>query len=410
MNSNVQHPLAEHQNDCTGCSSCAATCPKQCIHMIPDQEGFLNPQIQIDECIDCGLCLKVCPVAENNVDNLLEKENLSVFAAWHKDESIRKQSSSGGVFTALAESILDKKGIVVGAAFDDNLSLKHIFVDSQEDLYRLRGSKYVQSEISPDLYPTILDRLNEGRRVLFSGTPCQIAGLRSFLGEPKAGLICCDLVCHGVPSPILLTRYKAYRESTGDRLTDISFRDKSYGWKLPSVRLYQGGGKTVGLYSYFEDPYTVSFFRNFSLRPSCYNCRFTTTQRVGDLTLADFWGVHRKYPEYDTDDKGTSLILVNTAAGQTSLESCHDHLFLGTADIETAMGRNPNLYNPSSRPPKRNHFYRDLEILTFPALIRKYKLRAPTRKEKMFTEAKRKVKRFLRRILQNLNFKERGFS
>ena len=412
MNTAATHPLGEALNACTGCAACAAVCAMDCITMHPDAEGFLHPRINSAACTDCGLCRQVCPVYRGKPsEGVKEREEtegkpLRVFAAWHLDEAVRRESSSGGVFTALAENILARGGVVVGAAFDDRLVVRHILIETSADLHRLRGSKYVQSEISSALYRQARDLLKQDRPVLFSGTPCQVAGLRCFLRQPSEKLFCCDLICHGVPSPLLFARYVQHNQTRGNQLAKVSFRDKTTGWKHFSVRqhLQKGGSR---LFSMYADPYMAAFLHDCALRPSCYDCKFASPTRSGDLTIADFWGVAKKYPEYDRDDKGTSLVLVNTPRGLAWLHACRKRLFLGPADFDTAVARNPMLVRSSHRPPQRDTFYRDLDALSFPALVRRYRLHPRSLLRRVLSCIKKRVAHACRKATGTLGFAKR---
>jgi len=376
---------------CTGCAACAAACPIGCIKMQPDQEGFFYPVTDTARCTDCGRCQAVCPVRAGNQLSALKAPGFPrVFASWHLDDGIRFSSSSGGVFTALAENVLARGGVVIGAAFDDRLVVRHLAIESSGDLQRLRGSKYVQSEIGDGLYANIKDMLRQGRPVLFSGTPCQVAALRALLSKAYDNLYCCDLVCHGVPSPKLLSRYTQNAGTRRKALVHVDFRDKTKGWKRFGMRQRFDDGHSRW-FSMWADVYVAAFLRNYSLRPSCYVCPFTQVDRQGDLTLADFWGVGRKYPEYDKDDKGTSLVLVNTQKGADWLKACRSALFLGEADVREAMVNNPMLTRPSERPVQRNTFYADLENLPNKAFIQKYHIQPPSLIRRGLSKSKRLV-------------------
>jgi len=382
MNAAVRHPLGEDAKACTGCAACAGACPEDCITMQPDAEGFLNPQIVSAACTDCGLCRNICPVspaefpAERPQQGQQWLGTPEVFAAWHLDEDIRHKSSSGGVFTALANNILARGGVVVGAAFDDQLVVRHTIIETPADLHRLRGSKYVQSETSSALFRQVRNLLKRESLVLFSGLPCQVAGLRGFLRKDSEKLFCCDLICYGVPSPLLLARYVRYNRMRGNRLVNVTFRDKATGWKHSSVRQHlEGGGSTLTPLP--ADAYMASYVRNCAMRECCYACKFTNTVRFGDLTIADFWGVAKEYPDYDPDDKGTSLVLANTTKGSAWLEACRESLFLGPADYDTAVAGNQRLVSSIRRPENRDVFYRDVNALSFSALINKYGLLKP---------------------------------
>lgn len=372
------HPIVRDPDTCTGCAACAAVCPQEAIAMYPDAEGFRFPRIDTLSCNDCGLCSNTCPVCQDYSPGGRDdagadiRKPAGVFAAWHLDTAIRHESSSGGVFTALAETVLGQGGVVCGAAFDDDGAVKHILIGSSADLPRLRGSKYVQSEISPALYNRVQALLLQGRPVLFSGTPCQVAALSGFLGKPFDNLFCCEIVCHGVPSPLLFARYLQDFRDQGENVKKISFRNKITGWKTYSISRQRSNEEEI-LVAASADPYITAFLHDYSLRPSCYACKFKSRPQ-GDITLGDFWGVAKKFPEYDRDDKGTSLVLVNTGKGEALLAACHHVLFLGKADLDTAIAGNAMLVSSCRRPPERDTFYQDLVVLSFPALIRKYRL------------------------------------
>ncbi len=381
--------------------ACAAACPNNTINIKTNAEGFIYPQINNLLCNDCGICQEICPVykstiSANHTSNPDEEKVPTVFAAWHLDDRVRKDSSSGGVFTALAEEVLSKKGVVVGAAFDETYTLRHILIDNNDGLEKLRGSKYLQSEIRPTLYKRIKEILEQNRILLFSGTPCQVAGLRSFLHKSYDNLICCDVACHGVPSPKVFDAYKKMLEKQNKaKVMRIAFRRKDSGWKKYSVLLsFDNNTEYRSIYN--EDPFMLGFLRNIYLRPSCYICQFARIDRPGDITLADFWGVGQKYPQYDKDDKGTSLILVNSSKGNLWFNQIKKSLFLGIADIDTAVGGNPILSQPSVRAQARDTFFRDLGQISFEKIIRKYQLYAPTLLQKYSRAIKRRIKRIIK--------------
>ena len=379
--------------------------------MRPDEEGFPQPHIELSLCADCGLCRHLCPVNSKEVDRNTEdlnedvKKPLEVYAAWHLDETIRQESSSGGVFTALAESILAQGGVVVGAAFDEHLVVRHMAVDRSADLHRLRGSKYVQSQISPALYRQIRDLLQQRRPVLFSGVPCEVAGLRAFLARRYDDLYCCDLVCHGVPSPYFFARYVRYYTQNGNHLVGLSFRDKTTGWKNYSIRQHMKDGHSR-LFAIFADPYMIAFLRNYALRRACYTCKFASTIRTGDLTLGDFWGVGKEYPDYDRDDEGTSLVLVNSRKGHTWLDICQSSLFLGQANLNASIVDNPTLVHPTSSSPQRNTFYLDLNTMSFAEFVREHHLYPPSVACCIMAAVKRWLLAICRRAYAVLRFVE----
>lgn len=308
-------------SDCCGCGACVQRCPKQCISMIEDIEGFLYPSIDIYKCVDCGMCDSVCPVIHQGA----ESEPLMVYAAKNRDEDVRSQSSSGGVFSSLAQRVISRGGVVFGAVFDARWEVKHAFAESVEELAALRASKYMQSRVE-DTFNEALRFLKEGREVLFCGTPCQISGLNLFLGEKYDNLITVDIICHGVPSPkvwrsYLNNLYSSYykQEFEGDlsKIEDISFRDKGIGWRQSCLRI-KGLPESLEFNSergYFCEPmgkniYTRGFLANIFLRPSCYVCPSKSMKSGSDITLADYWGIQKFVPEMD-DNRGTNLLLIH---------------------------------------------------------------------------------------------------
>lgn len=330
------------KKDCCGCHACATVCAKHCITMKSDEEGFLYPVVDKDTCTDCGLCEKVCPVINQDEP----RKPLKVYAAKNKNEKIRHQSSSGGIFTLLAEKVINEDGVVFGAQFDKDWNVIHAWTDTIEGIAAFRGSKYVQSTIG-DTYREAREFLKQGRKVLFSGTPCQIAGLKKYLCKDYDNLLTVDVVCHGVPSPLVWRTYleetrKQIRAKSGvgknsvsssiDELpviTGISFRDKTNGWKKYGFSLRYAASEaaenTVSAPLYKEEkemlqPFTENvfmqgFLANLYLRPSCYTCATRSGKSGSDISIADFWGVQNYYPKFD-DDKGTGLILINSEKGK----------------------------------------------------------------------------------------------
>lgn len=292
--------------DCCGCSACVQVCPKQCIAFDEDGCGFRYPVVNSEICIDCGLCEKVCPVL-NQSDSC---KPLKVYAALNPQERIRLNSSSGGVFTLLAEDIISQGGVVFGAAFDEKWEVEHRYALTKEGLEQFRGSKYLQSRIGKAFLQT-QEFLDMGKMVLFSGTSCQISGLKRFLKKDYDNLLTIDVVCHGVPSPMVWRKYlkEIVSISNISDIEAISFRDKSTGWKKYSVVMR---GKDIAVSEVSSKNFFMQLFlNNLSIRPSCFNCPSKSGRSGSDITLADYWGIEDHYPNMD-DDKGTSLILVNT--------------------------------------------------------------------------------------------------
>jgi len=337
------------KSKCSGCHSCYNICPKQCITMKEDQEGFWYPEVDVNLCIDCGLCEKRCPILNDmKIDNQPQ-----AYACYNKDESIRKESSSGGVFTLLASLVIEKGGIIYGASFNNENMVEHIEVDNVDDLNKLRGSKYVQSKIE-NTYSKIKDYLNQGRLVYFSGTPCQIDGLLAFLNKRYDNLILQDIVCHGVPSPKVWKKYLEQFNIEED--AKISFRDKSTGWDSYSFTIDQKE-KFTQLSS--QNEYMKVFLKDLCLRPSCYECHSKSLHRNSDITLADFWGIKNICPEL-YDNKGTSLVFINSKKGKEIFENIKQDIEYEEVNIEEASKYNPSSYKSVPIPDKRNKYMENI--------------------------------------------------
>lgn len=302
--------------NCCGCAACVQKCPKQCISLQEDNEGFLYPKVNTETCIDCGICEKVCPVL-----NPYEAcEPHQVFAAINKDEKIRMESSSGGIFSLLAEPIIRDGGVVFGARFDEEWQVTLDYTENIEGLSAFRGSKYVQARTG-NTYKQCEQFLKEGRKVLFTGSPCQIAGLHHYLRKEYENLVSCDFVCHGVPSPKVWRMYLEEVVEGGNRaICDISFRNKDNGWKAFNFKIsYNSNSKATTFSSCHRDNlFMRAFLRDMILRPSCHNCKAKQGRSKSDITIADFWGIDKSHPEMD-DDKGTGLIIIYSEKGKSSL-------------------------------------------------------------------------------------------
>lgn len=306
--------IKDKQN-CCGCMACLNICPTQCIYIKTDEEGFDYPYVDANSCIKCGLCNKVCPIL--NVKNA--KKPIKVYAAKNHNEEVRLKSSSGGIFTALAENTINYGGVVFGVSFDKDWNAVHTYTECIDKLEAFRGSKYVQSEMKTS-YNDVKSFLNEGRQVLFSGTPCQIAALKNFLKKDYFNLLTVEILCHGVPSPKVWQRYlnEKSKEYKNKHINNIYFRNKIEGWsKYHFVIDFNNSTKYDTLS--FVDPYFKGFISNLYLRPSCYECKCKNGRASSDITIADYWNIDEVLPEYN-DDKGVSLILVNTEKGNTILK------------------------------------------------------------------------------------------
>lgn len=356
------------KQDCSGCHACSNVCPVNCITMIEDNEGFLYPKVDDVECIKCGLCEKVCPT----INNKERVNNTDAYACINNNEDIRNESSSGGIFTLLSERIINNGGIVFGAGFDENLDLVHSYTDKIEGLAKFRGSKYLQSKIAYT-YQQAKEFLDKGIMVLFSGTPCQISGLVSYLRKEYDNLICVDIVCHGVPSPKVFKMYRTELEKKyGATTRKIAFRSKTHSWRQYSVSV-SFNNNTEYRKEFIQDVFMRGFLQDLYLRPSCYNCKSKTLNRRSDLTIADFWGVENIVPEID-DDKGTSLVLVNSNNGKKIFEQLQNKMIVKKVNCDEAIKYNPSAIKSVSINPKRDKFFEEIDSHSceLSGLINKY--------------------------------------
>lgn len=371
------------KSKCCGCEACVTICPKHCISFKPDQEGFYYPSVDTDICVKCGLCEKVCPVI-----NICEQTTPPrAYAAKNPNEDERKMSSSGGVFIIIAREVIKQGGVVFGARFDETWNVVHSYTEDDEGLSVFMGSKYVQSRIG-NTYIQARDFLNAGRQVLYSGTPCQIAGLRNFLRKDYDNLLTVDVICHGVPSPMVWQEYISeikenarkgentvsfspnHPISEGNtligyndvKIEGIAFRDKSLGWKKFSFALTlaeataDGKKNSVSLsYMHKEDPFMQVFLNNTILRHSCYKCPSKSGRSGSDITLGDFWGIEKLKPDFD-DDKGVSLVLINTKKGSAFINNINVNLL--ETSIDDAISNNPAYLISVAPHPNRSKFFK----------------------------------------------------
>lgn len=356
------------KQDCCGCSACVSSCPKKCIGMIEDDEGFIYPNVEIEKCIDCHLCEKVCPILNRKE---LGGYDSQAFAAYNLDEEERMNSSSGGIFSLLANQILTEEGVVYGVAMSNDCSfVRHIRVESKNELNALKGSKYLQSRIGTT-YEEIKNDLKKNKKVLFSGTPCQIAGLKSYLKNDYDNLFCIDVVCHGVPSEKLWRKYLCFHEKeSGATVQQVFFRYKYYGWKMYSLCLNFSTNKKYKKVHY-NDIFMQLFLQNNCLRPSCYSCAFKGKHDISDISLADFWGAESICPEMD-DDKGLSLVIVHNKKGDRLFQKINDNIISKKVDLNRAIALNPAVEKSCSKPDVRNDFMKDIDVLTIKELKSKY--------------------------------------
>lgn len=354
------------KSKCCGCSACAQRCPKHCITMQSDEEGFLYPIVNTKECIDCRLCERVCPVLNQDEPRTPEK----CIAAQGTNLEVVRTSSSAGVFTLLAEGVIKKGGVVFGAAFNANWDVEHTYAETIDDLFQFRSSKYVQSKIGSS-YNDAERFLKIGREVLFSGTPCQIAGLKKYLRRDYDDLIAVDVICHGTPSPSV---WRAYLRSILDknystepltseeasRITHVSFRDKHIAWNKYCLKIEGwakvGVNKTLVNQKHYYNTYIKAFLHNYMLRLSCYECPARKGKSGSDLLLGDFWGIARKYPEFFSSE-GVSMVLAYTEKGNALLNQL-DIEKINISYSDTTSG-NTNIEFDEKKTESRHSFFED---------------------------------------------------
>lgn len=383
-------------DDCCGCTACASICPHDAIIMQPDVMGFLYPIVDATKCIDCGLCQKVCAF-NANYDRSKNLPKPIVYGARHKDMKQVATSRSGAAFIALSDVVLKAGGVVYGAGYADHFRVVHKRATTPQERDEFKGSKYVQSDLT-GVFRQVKKDLQNGLTVMFSGTPCQTSGLASYIGK-KLGenLFLVDIVCHGVPSPYIWRDFIEYVEKKhGDTVCWVNFRDKEkFGWAAhrETFKFVNRGGKMS---------FTFMFYRHIIFRHSCGKCHFTNTTRPSDITIADFWGWEKTNPDFNLDDKGVSLLLVNTEKGRRLLELAKEDLVMFPAKLEDCL--QPNMLHPTRIHPNRMDFERLYARRGYLAAMKRYgdiglryKLAKPFLKL-LSSETKLKLKRFIYRI------------
>lgn len=383
--------LATLQN-CTGCSACASVCPRQCIGMCADENGFLYPDINQEFCINCGMCEKVCPVL--NKQSMTE-QNTKAYALYSLNDELRMQSSSGGFFTEIAQLILENHGAVYGAAYDADFFVHHICALNSLEMAKLRGAKYVQSDLE-GCFVEIKRRLRQGQQVMFTGTPCQVEGLNAFLGREYDNLICVDFVCHGVPSPMAWQQYVKFRaeqDNQGIFPRTINLRSKHTGWsRYCYSNLYQYSAEIQYSARSGDDLFMKLFIGDYINRESCAVCPFKGYDRVSDFTIGDFWGIWDIAPEMD-DNKGTSLVLVHTSNGMRLLNQIRGKLQLKEVSLKQTSLQNPSLLNSS---PAKNERSIVLKEISQGEVQKQSQLFSSQRNKGGISEIKKKIVRKLR--------------
>lgn len=382
------------QRNCCGCEACVQACPKHCISFDEDAEGFRYPKVDTSFCVECGACEKVCPM----LTPYENRKPQQVLAAINSDEKVREESSSGGIFTMLAENIIREGGVVFGVRFDEQWQAVFDYVETTECLAAFRGSKYLQARVG-NAFKEAKEYLKDGRKVLFSGTPCQIAALRHFLHRDYENLLCVDFICHGVPSPKVWRLYlNEVTENAVRAISDVQFRNKKQGWKRFNFDLtYNSEGHHYNISScHRENHYMRIFLDNVILRPSCYDCKAKEGRSGSDLTIADFWGINKLLPEKD-DDRGTSLVMVNTKKGEDYFQQCKAVTW--EVQYDDVAKYNPGLRN-SPMHPKRNQFFEKLDTTESVASLIDDTLRTP-----LLLRIKRFPKRLLRKLWHKIGWR-----
>ena len=354
------------KDSCTGCGACNNICNHNAIRMEKDEEGFLFPTINTDQCVECHLCEQSCPVLhpDTNANNEMPK----AFAVWSQRDRI--YSSSGGAFSAFARMTLAEKGVVFGASFDEHLHCRHIEIQDEKELSALRGSKYVQSATG-DCYKRIKDALRTGRQAYFVGTPCQVAGLRKYLHRDYDNLLTSDLICHGVPSNDLFVRQiRQLERKHGYKIKDFLFRSKQRFGQGCDLQVVTADGKSR-FYNAELMPYFYGFWNNITLRPSCYVCRFANTQRASDITLGDYWLAKKEFPGVKMS-KGLSLALVNTGKGQKVWNEIKSDIEWRESTLQQAERGQGQLKAPVGRPKANTDYLASYSQLDFTQCCRRY--------------------------------------
>lgn len=367
---------------CTGCTACMNICPKGAITMVEDTDGFKYPVINQDKCINCGLCVKTCPVLNTKENESLNK----CYVGYNKSEEVRLNSSSGGIFSLIANYILEQKGIVIGAAFNKENELKHIAIEKTKDLNKLMGSKYLQSDLT-DIFKYIKYNIKD-RKILFVGTPCQVGGLKAFIKKDYNNLICVDLVCHGVPSPKLFKKYIEELENENGKLLDYNFRDNSTGWDTYS-NTATFKEKTI-TEDRKQNKYMKLFLSDVALRQSCFNCNFKLGNKYSDITLGDFWGIKNHYPEM-YNKSGVSAIIINTKQGEELFNNINKDIEYKECKLEEILSGNPSLKISGTEPKTRDNFFKEIDKLSISELTKKYQ-----KKISLLSKIKRKLKSLIK--------------
>ncbi|MDR7813050.1 Coenzyme F420 hydrogenase/dehydrogenase, beta subunit C-terminal domain [Lacrimispora sp.] len=359
----------KNKSDCCGCAACAGICPKNNIEMREDSEGFRYPQIIAENCVNCGLCERVCPILNSKDGIIFEQEG---YIVQNKEQKILRESTAGGAFTAIANYALRKNGVVFGAELSVDLEVRHVYIETEAELSRFRNSKYVQSFVGGDIYRQAKTFLDQERTVCFSGTPCQIEGLKNYLGKDYLNLITVDVVCRAVPSPLIFRKYIGYQEhKLADKIKSMRFRDKHYGYKYSTMSVIFDRNQDNYHKGVESDPWLRAFFSNICDRPSCHSCHFRKSYRNSDFTIWDCFHVGRFSKELD-NDKGATRMLVHTVNGKEIFKSvCSDFLYT-KVEPEIIIAGVVEMKESVKPNEKREEFFLDAGWMSDTQLFEKY--------------------------------------
>ena len=383
--------ILEHKEDCCGCSACYNSCPVNAIEMKYDQEGFWYPFINEELCIHCNKCKKVCPILKSIKKNKYEK----VYLAYASNYAERMTSSSGGAFAVLANAVLVSGGIVCGACFNPDMEVEHIIISNQEELKKVKGTKYVQSNIN-NTFQQIEIALKQDKKVLFSGTPCQVAGLRAFLGQDYEKLTCVDLICHGVPSPEVWQDYMV-SISTNKKVDYVNFRVKNTELKTTQIVYYMNDERSM-IEEKNESLYMKGFIQNLYVRPSCFQCKFKGNNRLSDITIGDFWSAKEFHADI-ADEYGNSVLIVRTKKGQELLEQIKSELVIKSATIKEAATWNECLLESTKYNEKRQEFYQRWRTESLQLILEdltRIEIKSDSKEENLISKLRRKIKNIIK--------------
>lgn len=354
---------SEKKSECSGCTACMNICPKNAIQMIEDEEGFKYPQIDKEKCIDCGACYKICPnIKKDESNNIIE-----AYGVKHKNDEERMTSRSGGVFIALSDYILNQGGVIYGAQLNKDFTVSHNRAENKEQRDKFKGSKYIQSDMN-DIIKKVQKDLSDNRKVLFSGTACQVHAVKESIPKKyNDNLYTIDLICHGVPSKKIFEEFLKYIEKiSGKTIKEFNFRDKRFGWRSHyETCIFEDGTELTT--QYFKN----LFYGHNILRPACHNCNYANTHRPADVTIADFWGIENVAPDFQ-DKKGVSLTIINNQKGKQWFEAVKSELHTVYCSVEDCIKNTYTLNQPTPEAETREEFWNDYKNKDFDYIIEKY--------------------------------------